>query len=76
MFHLYFGAFDVVLYLGGTYVALVLAKAICEETPEEYTASVNTLTASSKELSVPASAPVRIPQAKKIEQPQRVSLSG
>lgn len=30
MFHLYFGAFDIVLYLGGTYFALVLANAICD----------------------------------------------
>ncbi|MDB9529123.1 hypothetical protein PN498_24230 [Oscillatoria sp. CS-180] len=75
MFHLYFGAFDIALYLGGTYIALVLAKAICEEAPAEYTASVNTLTASSEELSVPASASVRIPQTKSVEQPQRVSLS-
>ena len=32
MFHLYFGAFDIVLYLGGTYVAMALAKAICDQT--------------------------------------------
>lgn len=31
MFHLYFGAFDVLLYLGGMYGALVLAKAICDQ---------------------------------------------
>mgnify|MGYP006272319513 CR=1 FL=1 len=30
MFHLYFGAFDVVLYLGGAYSAIVLANAICD----------------------------------------------
>lgn len=29
MFHLYFGAFDIVLYLGGGYAAMVLANAIC-----------------------------------------------
>ena len=30
MFHLYFGAFDIVLYLGGAYSAMVLANAICD----------------------------------------------
>lgn len=35
MFHLYFGAFDIVLYLGATYSAMVLAKVICEERPIE-----------------------------------------
>ncbi len=30
MFHLYFGAFDMVLYLGGTYFAMALSKAICD----------------------------------------------
>lgn len=31
MFHLYFGAFDLVLYAGGFYVALVFANALTEE---------------------------------------------
>lgn len=31
MFQIYFGAFDLVLYLGGIYAALVLAKAICDQ---------------------------------------------
>ena len=30
MFHLYFGLFDIVLYLGGAYSAMVLANAICD----------------------------------------------
>ena len=30
MFHLYFGAFDIVLYLGGAYAAMVFANAICD----------------------------------------------
>jgi hypothetical protein len=30
MFHLYFGAFDLVMYLGGAYTAIVLANAICD----------------------------------------------
>lgn len=31
MFHIYFGAFDFVLYLGGIYAAMTLAKAICDQ---------------------------------------------
>ncbi len=31
MFQLYFGAFDLVLYLGGIYAAMTLAKAICDQ---------------------------------------------
>jgi hypothetical protein len=31
VFDLYFGAFDIVLYLGGTYAAIALAKAICDQ---------------------------------------------
>jgi len=30
MFHLYFGAFDIVMYLGGAYTAIMLANAICD----------------------------------------------
>lgn len=31
MFHLYFGTFDIVMYLGGIYAAMTLAKAICDQ---------------------------------------------
>jgi hypothetical protein len=31
MFHLYFGAFDIVLYLGGMYFAIALANALCDQ---------------------------------------------
>lgn len=31
MFQIYFGAFDFVLYLGGIYAAMTLAKAICDQ---------------------------------------------
>lgn len=34
MFQLYFGAFDLVLYLGGLYAAMTLAKAICDQMDE------------------------------------------
>ena len=34
MFHLYFGAFDIVLYLAGTYGAIALSKALCDQMDE------------------------------------------
>ncbi|TVP65093.1 MAG: hypothetical protein EA342_15080 [Leptolyngbya sp. LCM1.Bin17] len=34
MFHLYFGAFDIVLYLGGIYFAIALANAFCDQMDE------------------------------------------
>ncbi|ASC70718.1 uncharacterized protein XM38_016630 [Halomicronema hongdechloris C2206] len=40
MFHLYFGAFDIILYLGASYFAMVLAKAICDELDQVGTTQV------------------------------------
>ncbi|NMF84929.1 hypothetical protein [Nodosilinea sp. P-1105] len=34
MLHLYFGAFDVFLYLGGIYFAIALANAFCDQMDE------------------------------------------
>ncbi|PZU99198.1 MAG: hypothetical protein DCF32_18760 [Leptolyngbya sp.] len=34
MFHLYFGAFDIVLYLAGLYGAIALSKALCDQMDE------------------------------------------
>jgi hypothetical protein len=34
MFHLYFGAFDIVLYLAGIYGAIALSKALCDQLDE------------------------------------------
>lgn len=34
MFHLYFGAFDIVLYLGGIYAAMAFSKALCDQMDE------------------------------------------
>jgi hypothetical protein len=42
MFHLYFGAFDVVMYLGGGYAAWVLADAICDRMDAADAAQVKT----------------------------------
>jgi hypothetical protein len=42
MFHLYFGAFDIVLYLGGTYAAMVLANAICDRMDQAEAAKATT----------------------------------
>jgi hypothetical protein len=44
MFHLYFGAFDIVLYLGGAYSAMVLANAICDRLDQADAAQVTTTT--------------------------------
>ena len=33
-FHLYFGAFDIVLYLAGIYGAIALSKALCDQMDE------------------------------------------
>lgn len=44
MFHLYFGAFDLVLYFGATYFAIVFADAICDslERPKAAIAKADT----------------------------------
>lgn len=34
MFHLYFGGFDLLLYLGGIYAAMAFSKAICDQMDE------------------------------------------
>ncbi|MEA5452115.1 hypothetical protein VB780_26305 [Leptolyngbya sp. CCNP1308] len=45
MFHLYFGAFDIVLYLGGIYAAMALSKALCDQVDETEAAQNVTTTA-------------------------------
>jgi hypothetical protein len=42
MFHLYFGAFDILLYLGGTYFAMVMANAICNQLEQDEVAQEET----------------------------------
>jgi hypothetical protein len=73
MFHLYFGAFDIVLYLGGAYVAMVLAEAICEDRPKAKTLT-QTHTSVADQPSVSAGATVNIPQPKKTQESQPVRV--
>ncbi len=76
MFHLYFGAFDIVLYLGGTYVALVLADAICSnlESPKATQVSAPTATIQPRtQATLPRSLPF---QAERAAMPQRVTVQG
>ncbi|MGF1523770.1 MAG: hypothetical protein ACFBSF_15750 [Leptolyngbyaceae cyanobacterium] len=47
MFHVYFGAFDIVLYLGGVYVAVVVANAICDD--QKHPQAVRSATAKTAE---------------------------
>ncbi|MGB3135888.1 MAG: hypothetical protein WBG38_08825 [Nodosilinea sp.] len=42
MFHLYFGAFDIVLYLSGIYAAMVLSNALCDQMDLEAAQSATT----------------------------------
>ncbi|TVQ14820.1 MAG: hypothetical protein EA368_00785 [Leptolyngbya sp. DLM2.Bin27] len=44
MFHLYFGAFDIVLYLAGVYGAIALSKALCDQMDEAETAPARSAT--------------------------------
>ncbi|MFQ4138957.1 hypothetical protein PGN35_021840 [Nodosilinea sp. PGN35] len=45
MFHLYFGAFDIVLYLAGLYGAIALSKALCDQMDEAEAAQTETVAA-------------------------------
>ena len=76
MFHLYFGAFDIVLYLGGTYFAMVLANAICDDrerikTTQETATTAPAAIATSQST---AASPV-VPVAKRKDVPVRVSVN-
>lgn len=73
MFHLYFGAFDIVLYLGGLYFSLVLSKAICDDLEH---AQVTQTTTPSTTVS-PTRPVVTVPTRKAVEeQSVRVSVRG
>ena len=74
MFHLYFGAFDIVLYLGATYSAMVLAKAICEERPVEMSEAATSAEALPSALQ-PAATRVDRPFAVKTKATSRVTVS-
>ncbi len=76
MFHLYFGAFDVVLYLGGIYGAMALSKAICDQM-DAAEASQTTTTATANAIApMQAIAPhLAAPAAKREEVSVRVSAN-
>lgn len=76
MFHLYFGAFDIVLYLGGTYFAIVLANAICDDrerikTTQETADTTPSTIASEQSTPTPSVVPI----AKRKDVPVRVSVN-
>lgn len=73
MFHLYFGLFDVVLYAGGTYFALVLANTICDDRPRVTTASTLAKTSSPVMSASEAIAKSRQPIVTKTADQQPVS---
>lgn len=74
MFHLYFGLFDVVLYAGGVYCAIVLADAICDDRPR-VSASTLSKTSASVMSGTDVIAKSRQPQVTKPVERQSVSTS-
>jgi hypothetical protein len=74
MFHLYFGAFDLVLYLGGIYGAMALSKAICDQM-DESAISHTRITTAPKVAPMQPIAPHLVAPAAKREGPSvRVSV--
>ncbi|MEL6383726.1 MAG: hypothetical protein AAFQ89_14980 [Cyanobacteria bacterium J06626_18] len=78
MFHLYLGAFDIVLYLGGAYFAMVMANAICDDQKQAKvirpatTRTAETLTSAQATISRAA-----VPASKREEDvPVQVSIRG
>ena len=62
MFHLYFGAFDIVLYLAGIYGAIALSKALCDQMDEAQAAqslTTQTTTAPMQAIRPPPNCPCR-----------------
>ncbi len=75
MLHLYFGAFDIVLYLGGTYFALVLSKAICDSMDEGEVVQAVTTTAAEVAPMQPIPAHLAAPVAKREDASVKVSIN-
>lgn len=71
MFHLYFGAFDVVLYTGAIYTAMALSKAICDDLEQGKTTQETTISPATQ-TTLPTRAVA--PDAQKDEGQQRVSV--
>ncbi|MBE9140507.1 hypothetical protein IQ254_25465 [Nodosilinea sp. LEGE 07088] len=74
MFHLYFGSFDIVLYLGGIYGALALSKAICDQMDEAATTHNTTITAPKVAPMQPIAPHLVAPSAKREDVNVRVSV--
>lgn len=74
MLHLYFGAFDIVLYLGGTYFALVLSKAICDSMDEGEVGQTTTTAAEIAPMQ-PIPAHLAAPVAKREDASVKVSIN-
>jgi hypothetical protein len=74
MLHLYFGAFDIVLYLGGTYFALVLSKAICDSMDEGEVVQTTTTAAEIAPMQ-PIPAHLAAPVAKREDASVKVSIN-
>lgn len=67
MFHLYFGAFDIVLYLGGIYTALLFANALCDQLDAAEN-SQKTITGTADQAALqPAASRPTVPVAKREE---------
>ena len=74
MFHLYFGAFDIVLYLAGIYAAMALSKALCDQMDQADTAQ--TVTTASPVAPMQTMAPHLVaPVTKREEVSVRVSAN-
>lgn len=72
MFHLYFGAFDIVLYLGATYFSLVLANAICDDRERPVVSQSESTNVATEH----PTAVVVVPQKSKPKQTVTVSVKG
>ncbi|MBD1914715.1 MULTISPECIES: hypothetical protein [Cyanophyceae] len=75
MFHLYFGAFDIVLYLGGIYAAMALSKALCDQMDEAEAAQNVTTTAPQVAPMQPIAPHLVAPATKRDEVSVRVSAN-
>ncbi|NER79483.1 MAG: hypothetical protein F6K42_07850 [Leptolyngbya sp. SIO1D8] len=72
MFHLYFGAFDIVLYLGAAYFATVLANAICDNLEQPKVTQVqNTSAAAARPVTV-----VSLPKREVVKETVSVRVGG
>ncbi|PSR17759.1 hypothetical protein C8255_10990 [filamentous cyanobacterium CCP3] len=73
MFHLYFGGFDVLLYLGGIYGAIALSKALCDQMDAADIAQSSTTTTALAPMQ-PLAPELIAPAAKREEVSVRVSV--